>query len=695
MASRAFALLLPVLLAATLAAYRPAWHGAPVWDDEGHITPVELRSAAGLGRIWSQVGATQQYYPLVHTAFWILSRTAGDNTLAYHLTNITLHALAAFLLILILRRLQVPGAVLAGIVFALHPVQVESVAWIAELKNTLSGVLYLSAALMYLRFDRARGARWYALAFALFLMALASKSVTATLPAALLVVIWWQRGRLRWRGDVAPLLPFAAAGAASGLLTAWVERTYVGAQGGEFHLTVIERVLIAGRAVSFYLWKIVWPAHLMFVYPRWAVSSRIAWQYVFPLAVAVVLIGLWRLRGRTRAPAAALFFFIVTLSPALGFVDVFPFQFSFVADHFQYLASIGPIALAAAALMAAGSRMRLNPRTAEAGLALTFGLLLGVLSWHQSHQYVDAETLYRSTIARNPDCWMAYNNLGALKLTGTLNDLNDGLPLIKKALELNPEDAEAHNNLGYAWYRLGRYEGARSEHLAAVRLSPNFAAARANLGADLLALGQIDEAVAIYRALPPSARYAEAHDSLGTALMKLGRMDEAVREYQEAIGLNPRVAGTHNNLGMAWERRGQIDRAVAEYAEALRLQPDAARTHDNLGFVLQRTGHPDDAMAHFSEAVRLDPGYAPAHYNLANGLLDKGRVEEAITHYRRAIALEPGGGSAEAHNNLGVAFMQTGRTQEGIAELRQAVRIDPTFAKARDNLARALGRPPK
>src|SRR3954471_22708958 len=247
------------LLFATLAAYEPAWHGGLLWDDDKHVTSPELQPVHGLTRIWLDLGATQQYYPLTHSAFWVEHRVWGDATLPYHLVNIGLHVLSAFFLLVILRRLQVPGAEFAVALFALHPVQVQSVAWISELKNTLSALLFLLSALLYLRFDADRRARHYAASLAVFVAALLTKSVTAVLPGVLLVVLWWRGGRRVSRRDVTPTLPFLALGATAGLFTAWVERTYIGAQGTEFHLSPIERVLIAGRAIWFYLGKLLWP----------------------------------------------------------------------------------------------------------------------------------------------------------------------------------------------------------------------------------------------------------------------------------------------------------------------------------------------------------------------------------------------------------------------------------------------------
>ena len=331
-----------------LIVYQPVWNGGFLWDDAAHVTRPDLRSWEGLWSIWSAPGATQQYYPFTHTFFWLQHRLWGDTPLGYHLVNITLHAAAASMAGLILYRLSIPGAYFAAAIFALHPVQVETVAWITEIKNTLSAVFYLGAAIAWLRYKEKANAGAYAISLGLFVLALCSKTVTATLPAALLVIAWWQRGRLSWRHDVLPLVPFFIFGIAAGLSTVWVERSLVGAEGAAFDLTPIERGLIAGRALWFYAGKLLWPVNLVFIYPRWNVSQAHGWQYVYPAAALAVLAVAWAVRRRWRGPLAGLLYFAGTLFPALGFFNVYPFLFSFVADHFQYLASLGLITLAAA-----------------------------------------------------------------------------------------------------------------------------------------------------------------------------------------------------------------------------------------------------------------------------------------------------------------------------------------------------------
>jgi len=578
-------LLVAGLLVLTLAAYHPAWHGGLLWDDEAHLTPVALQSAHGLWRIWFEIGATQQYYPATHSAFWLLHAIAGSNTFWYHIVNISLHACSAFFVAVILRRLAIPGAVLAAVIFALHPVHVESVAWIAELKNTLSGACYLAAMWAYLRFDENRGRRWYALSLALFVVALLSKTVTATLPAALLVIFWWQRGRLDWKRDVQPLVPFLLLGAALGLLTAWVERAYIGAQGSDFQLTLVDRTLVAGRAVWFYMATLAWPSDLILIYPRWRIDRADWVQLLYPLAALVLLAVLWGIRHRTRAPLAAFLFFCGTLVPALGFVDVYPFRYSFVADHFQYLASLGIIVLFAAAVASLLARIA-RPRKAVAMTAVTvlFAATLGLLTWRQSHQYADSETLYRATIARDPSSWMAHNNLGVVLLRGAPGRLAEATGEFRESLRLNPDNAEAHHNMGVALQRTNRLTEAAAENREAIRLIPMF---------------------------------AEAHNDLGVELAGLGRMDQAIEQYRAALRIQPAYVQAHINLGVTLAQLGRLGDALPELEAVLALQPESSQAHNNLGYGLMLAGRREEAEARFNEALRLDPGNAQARANLA------------------------------------------------------------------------------
>jgi protein O-mannosyl-transferase len=558
-----------------LLAYLPALNGGLVWDDDAHITRPELQSFDGLWRIWFDLGATQQYYPLLHSAFWLEHRLWGDAVAGYHLANLVLHALSAFLLAMILKRLSIAGAWLAAVIFAVHPICVESVAWISEQKNTLSAAFYLSSALIYLDFGEKRRKSSYFVALGLFLLALLSKSVTATLPAALLVILWWRRGRLNWKRDIVPLAPWLVIGVASGLLTAWVEKRFVGAEGAPFALSLAQRCLVAGRAIWFYFAKVIWPGNLMFIYPRWTLDSRIFEQYAFPLGVVAVAAAFLWLARKNRAPLAAFLFFTGTLVPALGFVNVYPFRFSYVADHFQYLASLGVIVPAAWLLRSAG---KLLPAALVAALS--------IVTWSQSANYSSAEALYRDTVARNPSSWLAENNLGGLlmKLPGRAQE---AIPHLEAALRLNPKLAEAHNNLGLILGDLpGRSSDAIAEYQAALGIRPD---------------------------------YADAHNNLGSALSDAGRRDQAIAEYREALRLRPNYAEAHNNLGSALsELPDQLPAAIAEFEAALQIDPNLAEAQANLGTALVKIpGRLPEAISHLEAAVRIRPEMQPWRQILA------------------------------------------------------------------------------
>lgn len=610
--------LLPILLAVLLAAYYPAWHGGPLWDDDAHLTREALRSGAGLWRIWFEPGATQQYYPVLHSAFWALHKVFGDTTLGYHLLSICLHALSSWLVAVVLRRLAVPGATIAAVIFALHPVQVESVAWITELKNTLSGVFYLGAALAYLCFDQRRERLMYGVALVLFVLALLTKSVTASLPAALLVLFWWQRGRLEWKRDVQPLVPLFALGVTAGAVTAWIERTMIGAHGADYQFTLIERTLIAGRAIWFYLATLVWPVDLIFVYPKWLIDQTDPVQYLYPLGVLVLFAGLWMLRSRTRAPLAAMLFFAGTLFPALGFLNVYPFRYSFVADHFQYLASIGVIALAAAGAASLLDRWRVA--WAATPLLVAISVPLAMLTWRQSHDYTDAETLYRATIRRNHAATMAYINLGILSMDRPQPSLDEARLYLEEAVRLEPANAEAQVNLGAALQKIGRLDEAVNVYREALRLKPDDAGAHNNLGATLEQLGHVDQAVTEYReSLRLAPESSATHANLGRALLTMNRPEEAAAELKEALRLDPRAATTQYLLGTALAEQGRLDEAALAFQAALRdpVLAGTAEVHNDFGVVLGRLGRPADAIVQFREALRLNPNFAAARANLA------------------------------------------------------------------------------
>jgi len=584
------------LLLITIVAYLPALRAGWIWDDNYYVTKnYNLHDVRGLKNIWTKFGlskgGTPQYYPVTHTTFWVEHHLWGTSPAGYHAVNVLLHAANAILIWVILRKLQVPGAWVAAAVFAVHPVHVESVAWVTERKNTLSGLFYLAAVYVYL-FHVAWASRpsefsseessggtpkpqwgWYALSLALFVCALLSKSVTASLPAAILLVIWWRRGRITLR-DVTPLVPMFALGIAMGWLTSWMERTQVGAQGVEWHLSFLQRVLIAGRAVWFYAMKLIAPVQLAFIYPRWQVDPARRPQWLFPIAAFALVVVAWSMRKRWgRGPTVAILFFGGTLLPALGFVDLLPMRYSFVADHFQYLASIGLIAL----ICAAGA---IYLRGALKPAAVVVLAVLAALTFRQTFIYANLETLWRDTIAKNPTGWMPRNNLANLLMEqGKLDDAERELTV---ALAHYPDQPEVLLNLGAVAERRERKEEAFDLYQRSARQRES-GAALTNMGRLLFEAGRVDEAADLYRrAIEVEPTYARAHRLLGLALVQRDDVRGAAEAFRRATELDPSSADGWNNLGVALEKLGDARGAINAYERALQVNPAFEQAKQNL-----------------------------------------------------------------------------------------------------------------
>jgi tetratricopeptide (TPR) repeat protein len=682
-----------LLVAATIAAYLPLWHAGFIWDDDDYVTANwTLHNLDGLKHIWFDTAATPQYYPLVHTTYWLEYHVWKLNPMGYHAMNVLLHALAAILLWRVLAMLEVPGAWLASAIFALHPVNVESVAWVTERKNVLSAVFFFGAAWAYLRFAgkwEGKECRWnwWAVALLLFVCALLSKTVACSLPAALLLACWWKKGRLALR-DVLPTIPFFIAGLWLGLQTARLEQNHVGASGPGWAFSFAERCLIAGRALWFYAGKLVWPEQLTFIYPRWHIDTGIWWQWLFPVAALAVVAALWLARKRIgRGPLAAVLFFAATLFPALGFFNVFPMLFSFVADHFQYLAGIGIIVLAAGGMATVTGHWKASnpfPKPALCGLLL---LTLGTLTWRQTKMYANAETLWETTIQRNPQCWLAHNNLGLILLDKGL--AGEAAAHFQNALAIRPEYPGAYNNLGMALMQKGQINEAIADFQKALQLDPNYAEAFNNLGAALLRKGQTDEAIAsCQKALQIKPGYAEACNNLGSALLQKGQTDEAMVQFQKALQLNPDYAEAQYNLANAWLKKGRGDQAIIEFQKVLEIRPDYADAHNNLGNLLFQKREVDQAIAQYRAVLAIKPDNVDAWDNLGLALLQKGQTDEAMACYQKALQINPD--DADIHNKLGYILLHQGKIDEAIAQFQKALTINSDFADAHRNLGDAL-----
>ena len=515
-----------ILLCLTLFAYAPVIRGGFIWDDDDHVTNnLTLRTLEGLGRIWTDPQALPQYYPLTHTSFWIEHQLWGDTAAGYHIVNILLHAASAILLWRVLALLEIRATFLAACLFAIHPVQVESVAWISERKNILCGLFYFAAALMYLKSQKPWDRRYLA-AFALLLAALLSKTVACSLPAALVLVIWWKRGRVTQK-DWIGLVPMFVVGAAFAFFTVHWEREWVRAVGPEWDYSLVDRVLIAGRAVWFYASKLVLPVNLAFIYPKWTINPHQLWQWAFPVGVLVAIATLWFMRDRWgRGPCASTLFFIGTLVPALGFFNIYPMRYSFVADHFQYIACVGLLVL-----IAEGAR-----RVSINYVILAPLLLLTLL---RSAIFADSERLWRDTLAKNPNSWMV--NLNLARALNDRGEKTEAWRLFARLVDIAPNQPESHWNYGVSLEAQGRDDEALAAYTEAIRL-----------GGDPL----------------PQVYYAR-----GRLYLARDNLDAAAADFLEAIARRPDLAQAHLNLARVYAKQGRAAEAKQALDRAVQLDP--------------------------------------------------------------------------------------------------------------------------
>jgi protein O-mannosyl-transferase len=578
-------------------AYLPSINGGFVLDDDEFLTQNPLiQTFDGLYRFWCSTKA-QEFYPVSYSSLWIEWRLWERNPAGYHVTNLILHFIDVLLIWIILRKMRIPGAFFAAMIFAVHPVNVESAAWIAQLRNMLAMTFFLLSILWYFKAGtyaastdiaptRSHGGPWeretifssfilhpssfhfwYRLSLAAYVLAMLSKGSAAVLPVLLLGIVWWLRPLTKW--DLARAAPFFLIAVALTGVNVWFQT-----HGEEVVIRSTDfthRLLGAGGVVWFYLYKALLPVELVFIYPQWHIEAGNVLWWLPLLAVLIVTMLLWSYRKSWSRPLYFTWgFFCVALLPVLGFIDVGFMKYSLVADHYQHIAIIGVIALAAAGFNFWHQRMRgLSHRVAAIAAVAAVGILV-FLTWHQSGLYSDQITLYQATLEKNPNCWIA------------------------------------HNNLGKRYYETGRLQDAIEHYRRAVVLNP---------------------------------LYVEAHYNLGLAINDSGNPKESIEHYQRALQLGTNHPEVYNNMGNALLQTGHPLESIRYYEQAIRLDPDFVSVHNNLGAALIQAGRPQDATEHFKHALHQSPGYTDALSNLALAYADMNRSSDAIETAKKAMEL--------------------------------------------------------
>lgn len=574
-----------VIVLVTSVAYIPAMRGGFVWDDDSFLTNNPLIKASdGLSRFWFST-EPPDYFPLTSTTLWLEWRLWGENPLGYHVVNVVLHIISSILIWFVLKRLKVPGAWLASLIFAVHPVNVEAVAWITQRKSTLPLMFYFLSILLYLKFENTERYSMFGLSLLSFLLALLGKTSVVMLPFVLLGCALWQRGKIV-RKDVLRSIPYFATSLILGLVTVWFQ--YNRSIGGDIVRTdsFLSRLAGSGWVVWFYLYKAILPLKLSFVYPRWDIddSSVISFLPLF-LVIGTALVFWWYRRGWSRPFFVATGYFAVTLFPVMGFFNIYFMRYSLVADHYQYQSIIGIVAL----LVGLGTHayngwQQKARRLAKVAMVFIVGLLF-LQTWRLGHIYKDQETLFRDTIAKNPQCWMAYYNMGhGYQREGRVEE---SMRYYYEALRIQPDNVDPHNNMGNMLLEQGRVEEAIAHFTKALRIKPDF---------------------------------AEAHYNLGNAFLEQGNLSQAIDHYYQSIRIEPKNEMAHNNLANALARQGRVNQAIPHYLEALRIKPRFAQAHYNLGVILKRQGRFKEAIAHLSEVLRIQPDHAQARRSLEHTL---------------------------------------------------------------------------
>ena len=601
-------------------AYFPSLNGGFILDDDRLLTDNPLIKASdGLYRFWC-TSQTYDYWPVTNTTFWIEWRLWELNSTGYRVTNLILHIAESLLIWIILRKLSIPGAFFAAAIFAVHPVNVESVAWISQRKNMMAMLFFLLSILFYLKLEipspslpgchahACRGHvhqsianRWYWLSLAAFVLAMLSKGSVAVLPMLLLGIVWWLRPLTRW--DWVRTAPFFVVAVALAGVNIWFQTH--GSLEKIRTAGFAERLLGAGGVTWFYLYKALLPIDLLFVYPQWRIEVGNPLWWLPLLAALIVTAVLWWYRTSWSRPLLfAWGFFCAALVPVMGFTDVGFMKYSLVADHYQHIAIIGVITLAAAGMGVWIQRAPKAARRAATALAVVIVGTLTFLSWRQNGLYSDEITLYQATLQKNPSFWMGHNNLGLALVEH--NRYREGIEHFQQSLLINPDYAEAHNNLG-------------------------------------------------------------------NALMESGRLQESIKYFNEAIQLKSDYPAAYNNLGNAYRSSGQYQQAFECYEKALRLNPYYAEAHYNLGLVLILTDRPQEAIEHLEQTLRLKPNFVEAYNNLGCMLMRIGRPQAAIECLQQALLLNPN--FIMLYSNLALAYSQTGQPAEAIASGQKALEL--------------------
>lgn len=674
-----------LLVGLALVVYAAVFHAGFIWDDDAHITRnIPIQTDDGLARIWTEPGATPQYYPLTFTLFWMQHRLWGMDPLGYHLVNLMLHLLNACLLGWLMVRLRIPGAWWAACLFAVHPVHVMSVAWVTELKNVLSLALGLGSIHAWISARSASHHRlawlWWPCALAFFIAAIAAKTASVYVPAGMLALLAWSRTPLRSRAWIFPLLLLGLGGAAASF-TLHFETVVVGASGPEYQLAFLERMLLSARAFWFYVGKLLMPVHLSFIYPRWEIPLPL-WNVVYLVALVLLLLLLLRSRVSWRYSLGVAVLYYFAAGPSLLMAKIiYMMRYTFVSDHWIYFSSPAFCMVAGAALVRIASPER-SPFVRWLP-ALLIGAL-AVAGYQRTQIFESSQSIYEDTLRKNPASWMAHNNYGlVLKDQGRSVEAEGHF---RESIQLRPDNAKAWNNLGLVLKAQHRLTEAEQAFRSAVDIDLHFSEARSNLGLLLVEQGSVEEGMAqLQEAIRLWPESPHGYNQLGLAQIRLGDKNTATGTFLRGLEQNPYAIELISNLASMLMDGGRLDEALLQYNQAVKLQPDQPYLRYNLARACRAAGLNQAAIDSFRQAIRLDRQWAQPYADLGALFLQQKQIPAALDVFQEAAAR--GVASAALFSNYGTALAMAGRLDQAEQVLMRALALDPSHQDARNNLA--------
>jgi Flp pilus assembly protein TadD len=701
------------LILTTLAVY---WqvnnHDFVDLDDNTYVTEnPHVRAGWSIkGLVWALTTDLEgHWHPLTWLSHMTDCQLFGLDPRAHHLIGLILHLLNVLLLFFVLRRMT--GALFrsafVAALFALHPLHVEPVAWVAGRKDVLSAFFWMLTLWTYILYSERPVFGRYVVVLLLFVMGLMAKSTVVTLPAILFLLDYWPLKRFRGlqkdgTADDKPSEPSKSC------FQHFSMRRLIGEKLVLFLILAAAAVvaiyaLLYGRpkppdlwnlfptkeSISFaltsyviYMGKMFWPSHLAFSSPY--PEAVPLWQALLS-GMLLIFISVPAVFWARKRPYFIIgwLWYLVTLAPVIRLLNIGPTN---MADRYTYIPLIGLFIIITWGIPDVLKRRRYRKIIMGISAGL---LLLGLMitSTIQVGYWKNSRTLFSHAISATKNNWLAHYNMGWLLLHQ--EKPKDAVEHLLETVRIMPDNTDAHNNLGNAYVKLGKPDEAVHHYTEALRIRPESAEFHSNLGIALELQGNTKGALHHYsEALRIKPNLAKVHNNLGNALKNQSRMEGAVDHLSEAVRLNPYNAEYHHDLGLALARQEKLKEAVTHFREAVRIKPGDAEFHNNLAIALELQGKSKKAVHHYREAVRIRPDYGKAHYNLGNTLRRQGKLQEAVKHLKEAVRIKPG--AAEFHNTLGIALAQQRNYKEAIEHFSEAVRLKPGYKKALENLELVL-----